>query len=348
MQIRFAISRETYLAIQPPLQTSGYRGTSSFSMVRILILGMAVGLVLLVHHLLGTGGSAGASTSEYFVAVGLILGGGAALALVWGVPKMQTRNILRQHQTILDERYSKLHCRNDRYLETSGEGFVFGCKCKQTNYLWAQLVSVLESTEIFIIRTKEAVEVVPKPAFPDEAAVTEFRQLLLSHMDRPDAMKARAVDVQYTPADLRWASWLHVRKGGGWRGLLGRTVLAACVAFYLGFFAIAFDPMIRRDNFFFAECAALGLLLLMLLLRPRRQYTGPLRVWFSEEALHIEYPFSLVRLEWYRLYRYLEDKHNLLLYQDDHAYLAVPQRYIAVGQREYVRSIVQAKLGPVS
>jgi len=348
MRIPFAISRETYLAVQPPLQTSGQRGPGSFFLIRIPILAMAVGLVLLVHHLLGTGGSAGASGSEYVVAVGLIVAAGAVLTLVWGVPKVQARKTLRQHQEILNERYSNLHCPNDRYLETSEDGFIFGCKCKQTSYSWAQLVSVMESAHVFIIRTKDAVEVVPKPAFPDEAAITEFRQLLLSHMDRPDALKARAVDVQYKPADLRWANWLHVRRGGGWRGLVGRIILAGCVAFYLGFFAVALDPMIRRDNFFFAECAALGLLLLMLLLRPRRQYIGPLRVWFSEEALHIEYPFSLVRLEWFRLYRYLEDSHNLLLYQDDHAYLAVPQRFIAAGQREYVRSIVHAKLRPSS
>jgi len=348
MRIPFAISRETYLAIQPPLQTRGERSRSFVFITRLAILGMAVGFVLLVHHLLGTGGTASASESDYSVAIFLVAAGAAVLAIAWGVPKFQARGILRQHQEILNERYSNLHCPNDRYLETSEDGFVLGCKCKQTSYSWAQLVSVMESAHVFIIRTKDAVEVVPKPAFPDEATITEFRQLLLSHMDRPDAMKARAVDVRYSPGDIRWAIWLHLRKGGGWRALAGRMILSVGFALYLGYFAVQFDPAMRRDNLLYFECGALGLLLFMLLLRRRPLYTGPLRVWFSEEALHIEYPFSLVRLEWFRLYRYLEDSHNLLLYQDDHAYLAVPQRSIAAGQREYVRSIVHAKLRPVS
>ena len=344
MRIPFAISRETYLAIQPPLQMQGYQGRGFYIFTRAAVLAVAVGAVLLVHHLLGTSGTMNASQADYGIAILLIAAGATVLLIAWSVPKLQARGIMRQHQEILNERYSKLHCPNDRYLETTDDGFLFGCKCKSTNYSWAQLVSVMESAQAFIIRTKDAVEVVPKPAFPDEAAVTEFRQLLLSHMDRPDAMKARAVDVHYTPGDIRWASWLHVRKGGGWRGILLRAALSIGFAFYLGYLAVQFDPAMRRDNLFYFECGALGLLLFMLLARRRPQYTGPLRVWFSEEALHIEYPFSLVRLEWYRLYRYLEDTHNLLLYQDDNAYLAVPQRYIAAGQREYVRSIVQAKL----
>ena len=344
MRVEFAISRETYLAIQPPLQILGHRGRTFLFVTRIAILAIAVGVVLLVHHLLGTGGAVGASQSDYAVAILLVVAGGAVLAIAWGVPKIQERGILRQHQEILNERFSKLHCPNDRYLETSEDGFVFGCKCRRTDYGWAQLVSVMESAQAFVIRTKDAIEVVAKPAFPDEAAVTEFRQLLLSHMSRPDALKARAVDLQCTPGDLRWASWLHIRKGGGWRGILTRAVLSLGFAFYLGYLAVQFDPAMRRDNLFYFECGALGLLLFMLLHRKRPQYRGPLRVWFSDEALHVEYPFSLVRLEWYRLYRYLEDKHNLLLYQDDTAYLTVPQRFIASGQREYVRSIVQAKL----
>ena len=344
MRIPFAISRETYLAIQPPLQTHGQRSRSFFFITRLAILSIAVGAVLLVHHLLGAGGTVSASGSDYAIAAFLIAAGGVVLAIAWGVPKFQERGLLRQHEEILNERYSKLHCPNDRYLETSEDGFVFGCNCKRTSYSWAQLLSVMEGAQAFVIRTKETVEVVPKPAFPGEAAVTEFRQLLLNHMDRPDALKARAVDVQYSPGDFRWASWLHLRRGGGWRGLLGRMALAAGFAFYLGYLAVQFDPTMRRDNLLYFECGALGLLLFMLMHRKSPQYTGPLRVWFGDEALHIEYPFSLVRLEWFRLYRYLEDKHNLLLYQDDHAYLTVPQRFIAAGQRDYVRSIVQAKL----
>ena len=344
MRIPFAISRETYLAIQPPLQTRGPRSRSFVFVTRLAILAIAVGVVLLVHHLLGTGGTARASESDYAVALLLMAAGGAVLGISWGLPKLQERGVLRQHQEILSERYSKLHCPNDRYLETSDDGFVFGCNCKRTEYSWAQLVSVMESAQAFIIRTKDAVEVVPKPAFAGESAVTEFRQLLLNHMNRPDAMKARAVDVQYTPGDLRWANWLHVRRGGGWRGIAIRAALSIGFAFYLGYLAVQFDPGMRVDSLFYFECGALGLLLFMLLARKRPQYTGPLRVWFSDEALHIEYPFSLVRLEWFRLYRYLEDSHSLLLYQDDHAYLAVPQRFIAAGHREYVRSIVQAKL----
>jgi YcxB-like protein len=294
--------------------------------------------------LLGSGGVAKASASDYTIAVLLLGAGGATAAVIWGLPKIQAREIRREHQVFLNERFSKLHCPNDRYLETSEDGFVFGCGCKRTNYGWSQLVSVVESGDVFIIRTKDAVEVVPKPAFPDEAAITEFRQLLASHMDRPSALKARAVEVMCTRSDLRWARWLHVRRGGGWRGILGRVALAVGFAVYLGYLAVQFDPSMRRDGLLLFECGALGLLLYMFLSRRRPPYRGPLRVWFSEEALHVEYPFSLIRLEWYRFIAYLEDSHNLLLYQDPQTYLALPQRFIESGQREYVGSMLRTKL----
>jgi hypothetical protein len=344
MRIPFAISRETYLAVQPPLRTQWPKSRGSVWATMVAVLCGGVGLVLLVHHIAGADGAAAASLSDYAVAILLILASGLVLAGMSYLPKIQARRIQREHRELLSERYDNLHCRNNRYLETSDEGFVFGCDCKRTSYSWPQLVSLIESGDVFIARTKDNVEVVPKPAFPNEAAITEFRQLLTSHMDRPDALKARAVQVSCTPADLRWARWLHIRKGGGWKALLAKLGLAIAFAFYLAYLAEFVDSTIRRDRLLYAEAAALGLLLLMLLLRSRPQYLGPFRVWFNEDAIHVEYPFSLIRVEWYRMLGFLEDKHNLLLCHDERSYLTLPQRFIDTAQGEFVRSTIRAKL----
>jgi hypothetical protein len=345
VRIPFTISREAYLTIQPAVATQWTKRRGSVWLKLAAILCGGIGLVLLFHHLLEASGKTKTSSSEYALSVTLILAGGVALAGLFYLPRMQARRIERDYRQILLERYDRLHCRDRRYLETSEEGFLFGCDCQRTRYAWPQLVSLVESNDVFVIRTKDNIEVVPKPAFPNEAAITEFRRLLTDHMDRPDALQARVVQVKCTPSDLRWARWLHIRKGGGWRAMLAPLGSAAAFSMCVGYFAQFVDSTIRWDRLLWAECAALGLLLLMLRLGRRTpHYLGPFRVWFDDQALHLEYPFSLVRVEWYRLWAFLDDKHNLLLYHSDHSYWTVPQRFIDASQGEYVRSLVRAKL----
>jgi hypothetical protein len=77
----------------------------------------------------------------------------------------------------------------------------------------------------------------------------------------------------------------------------------------------------------------------------RAQYLGPLRVYFSDQGLHLQDPANQSRVPWTQFVGYLEGDGIMLLYYNPKFYRIVPRRALT-GQAAKFQSLVGTKLNP--
>jgi hypothetical protein len=144
--------------------------------------------------------------------------------------------------------------------------------------------------------------------------------------------------------DLRAAYWLHTFRGGGWRGSLKALATYACVIY--GTFVLWNSIAAHNDA---VRAGLIGGLLALPLLRMvkqrRKHYFGPLRIYFSEEGLHLQYPANQTRTSWKQFVGYLEGNGIMLLYYNPKLYRIVPKRALT-GPSAQSAKLVESKLRP--
>lgn len=77
--------------------------------------------------------------------------------------------------------------------------------------------------------------------------------------------------------------------------------------------------------------------------RRQTHYLGPLRMYFSDDGLHLQDPASQGRTRWDQFLGYLEDSKMFLLYHNPKLYRIIPKRVLGNRGQEF-RSVVETKL----
>jgi hypothetical protein len=238
-----------------------------------------------------------------------------------------------------------MHCPDQRTLEADANGFTVSCGCGTVTRPWSELMRFSENTRLFLLRTKVETQVVPKSAFHSEGEITEFRVFFLEKLNKNRPLNSRHVDFTYTKQDHRDAYFVHVLRAGGWRGLSANLATFGISAY--GVFVIWAYISPHRD--IAPLCGLIGGLLAIPLLKiarlRRKHYRGPLRIYFSEEGLHLQDPGTVARNPWKQFIGYLEDDRIFLLYHNARNYRIVPKRALAGLETEF-RELLKMKLQP--
>ena len=82
----------------------------------------------------------------------------------------------------------------------------------------------------------------------------------------------------------------------------------------------------------------------MIMRSRKKSYLGPLRLYFSDDGLHAQYPAKQSRRPWSQFIGYLEDKNVILLYLSPKFPTVIPKRALA-GPGDRPQTLIKAKLG---
>ena len=333
MKMIYAISLDDYRSLHPPFagragHNAGFKG----------VLAVCALIGLLGVYCLEDG--RGISTGLFLIG----LGASAAMVSYW-LDKRSVRQAKEKYESSIATAYQRMHCPQHRTLDADNSGFTISCRCGVVTRPWSEVSGFSENKQLFLLRTKTDGQVIPKAAFPTEGEVTEFRKLALEKLSQDRPFTSRPVDFAYVRKDFRDAYFLHILKAGGWRGLL-KTMATLTITIY-GVFGFWNYLSPNRDPA--PLYGFIGLLLVIPLLKAvtlrRKHYFGPLRIYFSEDALHIQDPGTLARHSWKDFIGYLEDDLVFLFYHNPRSYRIIPKRILKGREAEF-RALLEAKLNP--
>jgi len=185
-------------------------------------------------------------------------------------------------------------------------------------------------------------QTIPKSAFTSAAEMTEFRALVTGKLNQDKPLTSRHFDFVRTSVDYRQARFLHLLKGGGWRGVLKSLAVFACAVYTV---VALWRPLAAHNPAILAGLIGgiVGLPLLKFMRQRRKYYFGPLTVYFSDEGLYLQDPHNQSRIPWSQFIGYVEDSKTLLLYHNPKLYRSVPKRAL-IGSAAGFRALVAAKL----
>jgi YcxB-like protein len=332
MRLTYAIKFEDFKTLQAPFRTfagnnAGFRGVlvacALIALLGVFCLMQGFGLPV-AGFLIGLG--AVAATGAYF----------------YEQRSVQAKK--EKYEKRIAQEFQRIHCRDQRIFEADESGFTTICKCGTVTRPWSELTSFSEIKTHFAFNTKMGGQILPKSAFASEAQMTEFRALATGKLNQDKPATAPHFDFALRRADYRQAYWLHTLKGGGWRGLAKALAIYAGITY--GVFILwnslaANNPGARAGLI----GGLVGFPVLTIVRKQRRQYLGPLRVYFSEQGLHLQDPANQARASWDQFVGYLEGNGVMLLYYNPKLYRIVPKRALS-GQAERFQTLVKAKLSP--
>jgi len=330
MKLTYAIAFEDFKTLQQPFTT---RAGNNLGFKGVLVacgLLSALGVILLVE-------GAGLPVALFLIGLGV-----AAAAAAYFYEQHSVRSREKEHSKKLDRAFQQIHCRDQRVFEANEDGFTTQCKCGTVMRPWSELTSFSENKTHFAFNTKMGGQILPKSAFPTEAEITEFRALVSGKLNQDKPATAPHFDFALKTEDYRAAYWLHALRGGGWRGLLKALAIYACMIY--GAFVLWNSIAPHNDA---VRAGLIGGLVALPLLRivgqRRKHYFGPLRVYFSEEGLHLQDRANQTRTSWKQFVGYLEGNSVMLLYYNPKFYRIVPKRAL-VGQAARFQTTVETKL----
>lgn len=346
MRVSYPISYESFVALQPPFAPIAPMGRGLFFFYQFAVPVAGIGFELIavrVAYLLGWTSWRSAALSHGFAILAL---GALPVFGVVMARRISARKARRDHAEFLRGNYEHLHCRDSRFVELTPEGLSFGCACENRLHPWSEFSTLLETQAVFIVVTRQDIQIIPKDAFPSEAARTEFRTLLSEKLNENKSLHARTIDFVCTPADWRNASWLRLKSGGWVRVLVLAWSVCVGIAMVL-FFAPIFDDSARVAPPFIAAACVFALLVLALLLVFRRKplrYLGPLKVSFADDAIYVQSPSSEGRVPWSHITGCAGDNKSMVFLYRPLSILLIPLRAIPPAQSQYIFELLKAKL----
>lgn len=346
MRVTYLVSYDSFVALQPlfaPNAPMGH-GLGFFLMFAIPVAGVGFELIAVrVAYLLGWTSWRSANLTHGFAI--LALGALPVLGVVIA-RRVSARNARSNHEGFLRGNYERLHCRDNRFVEATPEGLSFGCACKSKLRPWSQFSTFLETPAAFIIVTRQDTQIIPKDAFPSEAARTEFRSLLSEKLNENRSPHARAIEFVCTRADWRDASLLRI-KSGGWLQIVGSAVFVCLGIVMILFYGPFFDNGARVAPPFIAAACLFALIVVILFAAFRRKpsrYLGPLKVSFAEDAIYIQSPSSEGRIPWNQVTGCAGDRKSMVFLYRPLSILLIPLRAIPPAQSQYIFELLKAKL----
>jgi hypothetical protein len=332
MQLTYAVAFEDFRSLQPPFTTQAGKN-----------LGFRAALVACaLIALLGVWGwnqGFGVAFGGFLIGLGAV-----AAAAAWVYERHTVRKAKETHEKNLSSAYKNIHCRERRMFEATDEVFTASCRCGTVSRPWSELTGFSENKTHLSLSSKGAGLVLPKSAFRSAGEVTEFRALVASklHNDRPTI--SPHIEYRHTREDFRRAYILHLITGGGWRPLASSVAKFACVVCGAVALAHAMRPASRGMIY----GPAVGVLLLRIVQfvgARKKQYFGPLRIYFGDAGLYLQDPTSQSRRPWNQFLGFIEDTRTVLLYITPRLYRIIPKRELA-GQGAQLLTMIREKLKP--
>jgi hypothetical protein len=330
MRLSYAINFEDFRTLQAPFPTTAGSNAGFMGALVACALIAALGVFCLTQGM-------GLPVGGFLIALGFVAAMGA-----YFYEKRSVREKAKRHEQKMVAAFQQIHCRDQRIFEADERGFTTSCKCGTVTRPWSELTTFSENATHFAFNTKLGGQIIPKSAFSSAAEITELRVLATGKLNQDKLISAPHFDVGFRREDYRAAYWLHTLKGGGWRGLAKAVAIYACMTYgvYVLWNSIAaHNPAVR--------CGLIGGLVAFPLVRiartNRKKYLGPLRVFFSEQGLHLQDPANQSRISWDRFIGYLEGNGMILLYSNPKLYRIVPKRALT-GQAAQFQTMVKAKL----
>jgi YcxB-like protein len=331
MRLSYTIKFDDFRTLQAPFPTAAGSNAGFKGVLAACALLAALGVFCMVQGL-------GLPVGGFLIGLGVAAGAGAYF---YEQRSVQSRK--EKYEKRLAEAFQRIHCRDQRVFEADDTGYTTSCKCGTVSRPWSELVSFSENKTHFAFNSKMGGEILPKSAFPSEAQITEFRALATGKLNQDKSVTAPHFDFALRKADFREAYWMHILQGGGWRALA--KVLLVYAGLIYGVFVLwnsiaANNPAVRAGLI-----GALVVIPAMRLMRnQRKHYLGVLRVYFSEQGLHLQDPANQSRVPWDRFVGYLEGNGVILLYSNPKQYRIIPKRALT-GQAGKFQAMVESKLG---
>ena len=190
-------------------------------------------------------------------------------------------------------------------------GLTASCACAIVTQPWSELASLSENATHFALGTKAGGHVLPKSAFSSESQITEFRAFVSVKLNQDKWVTSPHIDFTCTPEDYRAAYLLHTLQGGGWRFPgkkacdVGLTGAWGCLVIWR-YVTASRDPVVLVGLIaMLVGAPAFG----MIMRSRKKRYLGPLRLYFSDDGLHAQYPAKQSRRPWSQFcLGYLEDR----------------------------------------
>ena len=332
MKLTYAINIEDFSALRPPFKTragenAGFKGAlGACGLIALLgVFTLIVGMGILVGgFLIGLG--IVAATAAYFY-------------------EQRSVRIKREvHDKSISEAFQQIHCRDQRVFAVDENGLTASCACAIVTQPWSELASVSENATHFALGTKAGGHVLPKSAFSSESQITEFRAFVSVKLNQDKSVTSPHIDFTCTPEDYRAAYLLHTFQGGGWRYAAKRLATSAfatwgCLVIWR-YVSASRDPVVLVGLIaMLVGAPAFG----MIMRSRKKRYLGPLRLYFSDDGLHAQYPAKQSRRPWSQFIGYLEDKKVILLYLSPKFRTVIPKRALA-GQGALLKTLIKAKL----
>jgi hypothetical protein len=330
MKLTYAVIFDDFKTLQLPFTTSAGNNAGFKGVLVACSLISLLGAFLLIK-------GAGLPVGLFLIGLGIVA---ATSAYFYEQRSASSKEM--EHNKKLELAFQQIHCRDQRMFEANENGFTTSCRCGTVTRPWSELTSFSENKTHFALATKVGGQILPKSAFSTEAEITEFRALVSGRLLHDKPMTAPHFDFALGSQDRREAYWLHTLKGGGWRGLLKALAIYACLMY--GTFVLWNSIAAHNDA---VRAGLIGGLVALPLLRAvtqrRKHYLGPLRIYFSEEGLHLQDPASQTRTSWKQFVGHLEGNGIMLLYYNPKLYRIIPKRALT-GQAARFRTMVETKL----
>jgi len=331
MKLVYPVSLKDFAALQVPFTTQPGKNAGFKAALLACALIAALGIFCIIEGL-------GIPVGAFLIGLAML-----AAAAAYAYDKLSVSKARQKHEHNLAAGYQKIHCRGKRIFEAGPSGYTFSCECGTTTRPWSELTQLSENENFFAVGTRAGTQILPKSAFASPAEVTEFRALVAGKLNQSKPLTSRHVDFALTGHDRRSARLLHLREGGGWRLWLKFVLTYACIAWG----CVVIWKYISPSRNLTLLAVMIGVLVaapvLKILVRRRARYFGQLRIYFSEEGLHLQDPVNQARTPWSRFIGYLEDSNVLLLYYNPQIYRIIPKR-VLTGPAEEFRTLVAVKI----
>jgi hypothetical protein len=332
VKLAYAIKIDDFKALQPPFtlrvgENAGFKcAVAACGLIALL------GVFTLVEGM-------GIPVAAFLIGLGVV-----AATAAYFYEQRSVRIKKEAYDKNISESFGQIHCRDQRVFAVEENGFTASCACAVVTQPWSELASLSENATHFALGTKAGGHVLPKSAFSSESQITEFRAFVSVKLNQDKSVTSRHIDFACTPEDYRAAYWLHTLKGGGWRHPAKRLATSAFATW--GCFVIWRHVSVSRDPLVLVGLIAMlvGAPAIGIIMRSRtKSYLGPLRLYFSDDGLHAQYPAKQSRRPWSQFVGYLEDKNVILLYLSPKFRTVIPKRALA-GPGASLETLIKTKL----
>ena len=168
MRVAYSLSFERYNKLQPPFEAIAPAGRGLFFFLYFVTIVVGVGVAMLSGQLYSLLRHSPAPSPGWFGSAEIFGFGVILLTGVWASRKLSARQANKEHHDFLRESYTRLHCQDRRFVETTEEGIVFGCDCKTSADRWLDVLSWGEARGDFVVWSRRNLVNIPKEAFDSE------------------------------------------------------------------------------------------------------------------------------------------------------------------------------------